>query len=542
MDQKEQQSNKGYFDVISAISDNLSTISAPIVGPVKAGQPSINERNTSTIFTENDTWKIKVVLDNKTTEPFPVPANHIEKVVIEHQISSFTGIKGHLIIRSKKLGNILALDKEQSPVTTKKNEFVFRGDGLDEITFEANPSYDKTILPEDVWFMKNSFIVYEVIDIPTPQGHLKKILFYYKPFHRLFHFRSSFSTANYSSAGFEENLYQGTLMKSSNEERKMYTGDIIKTLLKQAGLKEFIDDGEWERGITKIFYSSGNKTVYKDVIDYVIKYHVAKDGYNCILYFNRGINKFQLISLKQFFDRAGVDSPGPYQLEHYWIQPISTGSSEKIIETPKAPINNDALNFKNDIKVRSKNIISESNYTLQDMSGSTNAKFVNTIMAHSYRHSNKRFSTKIKGNDIVNIKKEFKENFSDQLFPGKYGDALFPINESKVKNYSYQSTYNVLDNIDENCLGNFGKNHIISNNIFLNLSIDFQVPGSTHRHIGRFIAIEKYGDVETKYDDRLLGQWFVIGMVFVFNKGRLYNKITAVKINTQQSLKFREDV
>lgn len=47
---------------------------------------------------------------------------------------------------------------------------------------------------------------------------------------------------------------------------------------------------------------------------------------------------------------------------------------------------------------------------------------------------------------------------------------------------------------------------------------------------------------ETKYHDKLLGQWFVVSAALVFENGNLTNKVTAVKVNTQFDLKLGDDV
>jgi hypothetical protein len=551
MIEKDETPNEKGLNIIERISDSMGTLNIPMdmyenfgifaKNLKKTLNPDIKDQNTSTIFTENDVWKIKVTLTNGTNVPIPIPPLQIEKIVLENSLAGGIAYKGIIVLKSKRLGNILSFNGDEASVD-RENEFIFRGDGKDEIQFEINPSYEKNLLPEEIWFIKNLFIVDQIVDVPVSAGHNKKIVFYFKPYHTLAYHNCNFSTSNNIVISDLLNIHQ-----LSNDDRKIYTGDAIRFILEEAGLRNYIDtsEGMWSRGTTKIFFNSGPKETAMSAIDYMIKYHVDEDGYPAMFFFNRGKNKFQLLSIKHFFDKAGNtnDEPGDYQLEHFWIRPLNTGIQEKTIMLQKAPLDPVPKSLSKDIKdIGNKNIITENNYLLNDMSGSINTTEITPVMVHSYRHSKKKFSANIKNNTITKIKDEFTKSFSNQLFPGETGEPLFPLNKEKVNNYVFQNRYQVLDNVDENSLVNLGKNNIIKKNIFFNLMITFMVPGSTHRHIGRFIAIEKFGDVENKYDDRLLGQWFVVSTKFIFIRGKLFNEINAVKINTQQSLNFNEDV
>lgn len=313
------------------------------------------------------------------------------------------------------------------------------------------------------------------------------------------------------------------------------------------GLEEFIDEENWDAGSSMMFYNAPANNTALEQIHYMLQNHVSEtDQTSCILYYNRGINKFQLISITNFFAKAGntADGPGEYQLEHFFINPDDTGSEDaEQITLNRAPLIDDPATFDKDIKIRNLSVIAENSYSLFDMSGTDSMLSIISRPVHSYNKSNKRFSVNVVDNNISNTRDHFKENYTDQLFPGERGAPLFVLNNNKINHDTYHNSYyNVTNKSIEGAL-NYGRNFIEKSAVFLNLGINFVVPGSTHRHPGRFFGLEKRrGNTDNKYDYKLLGQWFATKTVFRYGRGEMTSYITGVKTNTLGSLKFKEDV
>ena len=484
----------------------------------------------TTVWNENDIWNIKITLRNfSMNEDLVIADNNLVELAINHNITEDSYLKGFATINVKRLGFSL--------FDQLNNEFIFRGDGKDEIDIEINPQYQKDELPEEIWFTDLKFCVFDVEDLPADDGHYKRIHFWHKPYFILKTQEAGFSTANY----IENNETPVYLL--NNSDRQIPTGLAAKHLLEEAGLSEYIDEDNWDIGSSKTFYTSPPGTSIIEAIKKVLSNHTSEDGLHpCLFYYNRGINKFQIIPLPDFFEKAGKEDPGEYQIEHFWINPGDVGLNDLTPREYKAPIIDDPATFDRDIKNQYMSRINETDYTLIDMSGNDSSIALTDRAIHSYDFAKKKFDMYVEQNTIESAKEYFKKEYTEKLYPGEMGSPLFILNkdkkESKVLNHLY---FDITTNSSTSLISK-GRNFLARAAIFLNLGIEFKVPGSTHRHPGRFIAIEKNSDTENKYDYKLLGQWFVTGTVFSWHRGQMTNYITAVKTNTYRDLKFNEDI
>jgi len=495
--------------------------------------PEPKDQTTSTIFMQNDIWKIQVSFDNQSppVKPFVLKNNKLIELAFDHNIIEGAYLKGYVTISGKRIGDVI----ENNELNT---EFVFRGDGRDEINLELNPSYEKSILPEEVWFTKLKFIVYDVEDLPADSGHYKRVHFYHKPYYIM-------KTRNLKLSS-SELIISENIQSLSNEDRMVYTGDLIKQAFINLGLVDFLDNENWDKGNSKIFYNSPANNTAIEEIQYILKQHTSeKEQSPCILYYNRGINKFQLISLPAFFSKAGVssDSPGEYQLEHFYIKPQDTGIEDaEGISKNRAPLSNENP-YKVDFKHDQYSLISENSYSLFDMSSTDSMLALVTRPVHTYTNKGKKFSVNIIDNDIQAVKTHFKETYTDLLYPGPAGSPLFVLNRDKINAETVHNGYITTLNKSPETLLNYGRNFTEQGAIFLNLGINFRVPGSSHRHPGRFFGLEKNrNNTDNKYDYRLLGQWFITRIVYSWHRGEPINFITAVKTHSYGDLKFNEDV
>lgn len=498
-----------------------------------------DEEGLSTIFINNDYWRMRVAFNNfdKKVKPFVLQNSQIAEIAFEHNITGLDYLKGYITIRSKRIGNLLFNDELNT-------EFVFRGDGKDEVYLDLKPQYnaDPNKFPEEIWFTKLDFVIYNIEDIPVQDGHYKRVHFWHKPYHILKTRHAPFSTADYLATQNNTDISQ-----LNNEDRKIYTGDAIRHILRSVGLENFIDTDNWDRGSSKIFHTSFLNNSAETEITYLLQHHTSEEGdHPCLFYYNRGINKFQLLPLPTFFEKA-VESkkdPGEYQLEHFWIVPTNAGL-EDAESTPiqRAPLRaEDIGRFDRDIKIRSYSFIGENEYTLVDMSGNDSMQTLISRPVHTYNHDSKEFLTFVPDNDITNVKQYFSNNYTSNLFPVGKSSPLFVLNKDKTDNVVNYHAMTPFENKSVESLLNYGRNFITQSAVFLNLGISFSTNGSTHRHPGRFIAIEKNRNTENKYDYKLLGQWMVTKVAFTFRKDKMTNYLTAVKVNTYGDLKFNEDV
>lgn len=478
---------------------------------------------TST-WTDNDIWKIKATFNNLSGKEYVVSGNNLIELAINHSITNQEYLKGYILLNSNIMG--------ESLFDRLNNDFIFRCDGRDELKLEVNPIYES--LP-DVWFTDLEFIVYDIEDIPTEVGHFRKIHFWHKPFHIMRSKEIKFSTANYISSDKDVYLL-------NDDDRKILSGDAVKYIFELLGLEDYIDEDNWDRGSNKLFYTTNVGDVPLDIIFSIVNSMTSADGdHPCTLYYNRIINKFQIIPLPKFFELAGKDTPGEYQLEHFWIDVPGAGLGDLQVFPRMAPLDENPSNLERDIKIQYMSRIAADAYTLTEMSGYDSSNELIPRVIHSYDFASKKFKMFVEPGDISTAKEYFEENYTDHLYPVG-NSSLFILNKDKTEKKMIKNLYYNASVGDSKGIITTSRNYFARAAIFLNLGITFNVPGSTHRHPGRFIAIEKNSATDNKYDYRLLGQWFVTDVIFSWHRNVLKNYITGVKTHAYGDLKIREDV
>lgn len=519
----------------------LDQAKIPIKGP---DLNSASESKFSTIKINGDNYQLRVAVNNHDNKvlPFIIPNSHLMDLQLEQNIANLDYLSGYITVYSRKLGNVIFNDELNT-------EFIFRGDGRDELYIDIKPLSNNSAnaFPDEIWFTKLDFIVYDVQDIPGEGNHYKRIHFWHKPLYIMKTRSAPFSTADYIQSTNSADASQ-----LNNDSRQIYTGDAIRFVLQSVGLENYIDLDNWDRGSSKIFHTSYLNNTAETEVKYLLQHHTSEEGnHPCLLYYNRGINKFQLIPIPTFFDKAveksgGGEFAGDYQLEEFSIFPSDMGIEDvkpkTIRHTPK--IRNTRTN--QTAKLADFGNIDENSFALTDISGFDSMNMLITKPVHSYNHNSKEFKMRVPDNNITNIKQYFEENYSSKLFPTSTSEPLFVLNKDKTDNIVAHHIMSYSENKSEESLFNYGRNLVALNAIFLNLRICFDVYGTTNRHPGRFIAISSPRggkSTESKYDYKLLGQWFVTKTTLSWSgEGSLYSKINAVKINSHGDLKLNEDV
>ncbi len=497
---------------------------------------SVTENTPAAQFLDNQLWKISVSITNYSppVKPVFIPGNYIHELVLEHDIIDPCYWRGSMIVTSNRFGIL----EGENPEDNLNLEMLFRGDGRDEMLIELVPLFaDSVELPPETWEIKSDFIVYDVEDIPWKDGGgmAKKIYFWHKAYALLTERGAPFSTAKHANVSNKS--------IATNEERMLPVGEAIKYLLEDCNLKQYIDYDEWDIGATesRIFYNSSPGSTSLDSLHDILPYYVSSDGGPGLLYFNRGRNKFQLLGLRKFFDNAGKSTPGKYYYETFMLGTGDSGTLDTNITPNKTPtINASRYDYANMLKKY--NIIRDNSYIVTETSGADSMESFVSQMVHTYNHKDKIFNTIYKESEIQNHKKLFKKNYTDKLLPGAGGQPLMVLNSAK-KNQSRVSQ-RFISSIDKqfNIIEKVGGNYLTLSTIFLNMGINFKVQGSTHRHAGRFVGIEKNKNSDNKYDHRMLGQWFVTSVITRWRDNQLYNELVANKVSSFSNLRFNEEV
>lgn len=523
-------------DVVQDLQSIVNSVPSP--KQLEDGQTelSIMENTPAAQFLDNQLWKISISLTNYSppVKPVFIPGNYIHELVLEHNILDPCFWKGSMIVTSNRFGIL----EGENPEDNLNLEMLFRGDGKDEALIEIVPLFSDSIeLPSETWHIKSDFIIYDVEDIPWKNGSgmAKKLYFWHKAYALLTERGTPFSTAKHVDVV--------NLRRATNEDRMLPVGRAIKHLLEDSNLKQYIDYDEWDDGSSnsKIFYSSSAGSCALESLQDLLLRYVSSDGGPGLLYFNRGKNKFQLIGLKKFFEKAGMSDPGEYYYETFMLGTGDSGTMDTNITPNKTPtITQSKYDHANILKKY--NIIRDNSYIITESSGADSMESFISHMIHTYNHGDKLFSILYKDSEIKNHKKLFKKKYTDKLLPGVRGQPLILLNSAKKNQSRVSQRFVSSINLTTDIINKVGSNYLVLCTLFLNMGINFKVQGSTHRHAGRFIGIEKNKNSDNKYDHRMLGQWFTTAVITRWRDNQLYNEIVANKVNSFSDLRFNEEV
>lgn len=498
-------------------------------------------------YFNNQVYNLFVTFDNLSTPAYNIPNDLILEMVLEENLLNWP-YRGYIVYNNMYEGIERNLE----------NEFFYRMDCRDEIhlEFSAIPDTEKTPQPpKELWNINLDFVVYDTEDLPSDNNmnKRKKLYFWDKNYQFLMDRKLNWSTAG---------NVEGASHLSENE-RSMFTGDIIKNLLIDGGYESFIDNENWDVGATKQFYTSPANNSITDDISTILDSHLTadKDDFAVLKYNNKYESKFQLIPMYKFFENAGGKAlkrgedgkieggtgPGEWQLEHYFFQ---EDVSDNENTTPfRSPVLDDVEPtdpdyFKKDIKpVLWNTIIS---YRFSDMSGIDNTKALVSKPVYSYCFVTGDFRMDYKDHEIETVKEEFKKLYTDNLFPAERAVPIFTLNTTKTDQINTESEFTFSrsaysDNPQNRLIHGRGK--ILFAGVFLNEFIHFRVPGSPHRTIGKFIAIDRLSSYSTlKFDNKICGQWLVTNVKHIWDNDRYVNDICAVKVHMYEDSGILENV
>lgn len=443
------------------------------------------------------------------------------------------------------------------------------------------------------WKLEYTFAIYDIVDIDSPVGieglpttpllKCKKLSLVDYKYHLMnnknllysSYFPSENETINQRPEGVKE------------------TGLIIRDIFRLCGFSKSLPPLDskkeeykysWDIGSSKMFYTAPSESKASDVLDYIYSHHTSNnsktvifkdgelksnlDGVSggkaevfdfCILNSKRTedsdnidthhriqdmyIGEISLTPMTKYFENAGKEynSPGKLQVEHFFL-PDSLVSDDKSVknsgyEPLRSPV--DVENkIGQDFKLKGFSDIIK--YTLMDMSGLTNVQLFKSTPVISNNMKTGEFKMELMENRIETVKRFIADNYIENLYRA-YGnkssqnDNYFLVEIDKTKDLSnINPVYSLYGGIEDNPIRqSYGIQNLLKMGIFLNQGINFRVPGLTLRTSGIFIGIDKYlgADSKSLYDEKLLGQYFVIDVKHVFEGTSYYNDITAIKIH-----------
>ena len=348
-----------------------------------------------------------------------------------------------------------------------------------------------------------------------------------------------------NQALIEEIDHHMNLSQKSNEDRKVGTGAAIKNFLKFSLTDvepAFSDD--WDKGKTKVFYSSPGTSTAMGTLLQLLDSHVSEQNSdNCLLKLERD-DKFSLRSYESYFKSCLIKGeennlPGPYLMDAFSVPsqggPNSNTSSliQEIGEsyTVSAKDQNRHLSkFSYELPegIEWSDYDGMGGYSFVNFSIQDSINEITSLPVHHTSIQHKQFNIDNKDTHITNAKKKFHEMYTSN-FHGANGKpkTIFPENKRKQENRLVNNIFS-LQKAPEG-RQKVGRNTLFNKVIAFAPSLAFTAPGSTHRKSGRFISIFGEPDSDTKFQNILQGEWFVTSVFHHFSPGKYENVMTGVK-------------
>lgn len=469
----------------------------------------------------------------------------------------------------EKINNPGDIKKPGKIHTPRGQGFLFRNDCNDLLRVRISPhsknnqhaKYGTYNIDtnDKFWSLSYMFSIYEIEDISNPpggSGFASTTNKMYKLYFQDIRYQKLNSTVIEYSTALSPRASKKTL---ATQDHSIPTGVAIKEVIEKsiAGLNLYVKqltgnakDKEWEDGAGSIFYTAPAGATANDSLDYIHNAHVSNLNNGTtndfsLLMIERGpaaddVGYFTLRPMSWFFSQAGkeADKPGPYQIEHFFLQGISNDGGKsvdkKATNSYRAPIGPGDNNT--DIKTGRHNTIT--NFRFVDSSPLINNNQFNTRPVHSFDFLQRKFNIEFKKNSVTNAREFISKKYISEVYKKTNNnpeDLFLMVIDKDKKNLNIKHTFSLYE--DQTLRQSDGIQKLLYTGVFQNACIHFRAPGLPCRQIGRFIAIDRTEGVESNvHNDKFYGQWFIIGLKHVFEGALYFNEITAVKVHRYDKL------
>lgn len=483
-----------------------------------------------TVQLNNQSYQVEVLLMN-TQVQIPIPTGIIVNLTIYDDIYSIFK-SGMLTINSTSnvidtfvFQQINELRERTSGIT-----YAFNVDSRDMVHIKIKPVDESNAgtYPDSLWNMEYIFAIYDEEEVIDNRGAVKAKTFFLKEASEqaLIEYNNHWSTTDTIIEKYSNRI---VLSQVGNSARKAHTGDAIRNILKKV-LPNSRGAPDWDRGKTKVFYTSGPQQSAFDDLEYLLDRHVSVDGDDPAILGTEGDGRFFLRSLENIYKGCytGNGTLGPYVIDAYntHIGEVSDGTVE--IGSFRR-----AFGF---TRQQTDNLEGLTNFSFLNAAGVDSSAELSTIAVHSYDKSNKQFNIDSKDNHIYNIRQR-----SQKLYANKMGGAapepVIPLNEDKLTNrvmsHNYSGGQTKLDRL------NSGANRVLKQSFAYAPTISFDTEGSTNRQTARFIMMTSaYVDSDSSFAKLFIGEWLIAKVVhvFAFNENSYINSIACVKPHSSDKL------
>ena len=461
-------------------------------------------------------------------------------------LDNFTNFyhKGYIVINNTFDATERIADfKNQENLVSNSNSFkpekgfIFKGDSRDVLivdimpvlTEDTNFDYENDKDADQAFKLSFSFSIYDTEEIlGTAPGQKFKKLYFWDMYYELLREKNSY----YSTA---DNIDSSDVNNLDNIERGILTGNAIKTFL----LDFFKEEDGWpitigdtfEEGSTTVFFSAPAGYKGADCLEYLTSRHVssqANEYDQAFLRIERNSSEFNFQSISNLFKKA--------------LATAGNNNTAKIgdnyLETFKLGLYSDENNFLiESIDFTPPNALfldkygTINNFNYDPMPGVLTQQDLVSVLVHSYNHNERQFDIHQTQHTIQSTLSAYDSNyvkpFNSVSFKGAYPN-FYP-GEYRLLQKNVKNIFTV---VSENPIQKFsaGRNRALFNSIFLNNTVLFKVPGSTHRQAGKFIGINRDGAFAwSDFDSKILGVYFVIEVKHIFEGNEFFNELRCIK-------------
>lgn len=321
----------------------------------------------------------------------------------------------------------------------------------------------------------------------------------------------SYPTKQWSTNQVLEN--QAGLSQMSDDERAVFTGDALKNVIETFASDKIINPDRWDKGSSKLFYSSSIDTTPMHIIDYIIENHVSEKNSDMCLLREDKFGKLNFLSIKDIFDGIQKDS---------LVGPEMVGSFE--LPTEQEEIGNSYREPNKNISPLIANFpVTKYNYL--NFSATSSLERLRSTNVVNYSFTDKKFNFYKKDGDITNTIDYFNDNILSNV-PAKNAHVAFEPGENVLKRNLFTTMYSTSD---ESVARYEGRNELIKNLLYLSNNLELEVFGNINLRSGKFLNIVRKTGIDSKFERKLQGCYFILDTHHIINNTEYISNVIATK-------------
>jgi hypothetical protein len=475
-------------------------------------------------------YSFEVIIFNSDGIEFKINPNAISDFKIVDELEKFYHY-GFIVFKNDQdvLESIETVDSDNN--TKMFNPYVFRGDGRDFLRVRIKPTKNEGDLISGDSSKNDEFelsFIFSIYDYEDLYGEIKS-----EKFKKLYFWDYTYQILNEKNSHFTTSKYSKGL---SDAERSIHTGDAIKNLLTEIFKDEIQGkiafDADFDKGSSKVFYSSPAEYKAIDDLNYLLDRHVSsrESDFSPCLFKKERNSSFSLRPITSYFKGAyykGNNSignlGGGFLIENFVMgkqDSSDRGNNNSPLRTPG-------------ISLFSSNLADYSyveNYNVSNMSADDAQNNIVSYYVHNYDYNTKLFTVDSNENNFETNNKIYNKNFVNYMKgrAGKSPSSNMSTNLFRKENKNLKHVFNSSTTPEQRL--NSGRNQFLLSSIFMNTAISFRTNGSVRRQTGRFITIQRNNSqADSSFDNKIMGIYMITNITHSFIKGSYQNYIVCTK-------------